>query len=342
MDDLHGSDHYPIKIETATDRPQRQRRYNISRANWKQYKETVYIAGNIEQLTIQERYEKLQKHIIDIANRTIPKTNPDIERPVPWWTPECGQLRQERKTALRKYQRTGLLVDKIIYKRARAKAQYFINNIKRKSWQEYISKINIDTPTSKVWRRIRKISRKYPTTHPPCLKVGMNIISDPTNVCEVMAQHYSRVSSTDSYTAQFNRERLLIETEMDFEELIEEDYNAPIQMIEMKMILRDTRDSAPGEDLITYSMVRNLHETALTELHSIINELWKTGTFVDAWRRSVVLSFLKPGKDPSLPTSYRPVSLTSTLCKLMEKVANLRLVRSLNKKTLCCRTSIWI
>jgi hypothetical protein len=31
---------------------------------------------------------------------------------------------------------------------------------------------------------------------------------------------------------------------------------------------------------------------------------------------------LKPGKDPNLPTSYRPKALTSYVCKVIEKLVN--------------------
>lgn len=38
------------------------------------------------------------------------------------------------------------------------------------------------------------------------------------------------------------------------------------------------------------------------------------------WKRAVVFHFVKPGKDPSSPASYRPFALTSNLCKFMEKL----------------------
>ena len=207
-----------------------------------------------------------------------------------------------------------------------------MNKIKKESWQKYISGITADTPTSKVWKRIRKISKKYPTTHPPCLKIGGNIISDQKEVSEAMAEHYARISSSESYSQEFNDRRTQLETELDFETNITEDYNSPILINELEVALKNVRDSAPGEDLVTYSMIRNLHDSALRELHSIMDELWKRGEFLHSWRKSIVLSFLKPGKDPTVKSSYRPVSLTSTVCKIMEKIVNARLIRTLNHK----------
>jgi hypothetical protein len=41
---------------------------------------------------------------------------------------------------------------------------------------------------------------------------------------------------------------------------------------------------------------------------------------------------LKPGKDKSSVTSYRPISLTSCVCKLFEKMVNNRLVYTLENR----------
>jgi hypothetical protein len=38
-----------------------------------------------------------------------------------------------------------------------------------------------------------------------------------------------------------------------------------------------------------------------------------------------VIPILKPGKDPNEPKSYRSISLTSCMCKVMEKIVNRRL-----------------
>ena len=112
-----------------------------------------------------------------------------------------------------------------------------------------------------------------------------------------MAEHYSIVSSNENYSEDFNRHRQRIEQEFDFD--------------------NNVRDAAPGEDLITYSMIKNLHETALRELHQIMQMIWTNGDFIDDWRKSVILSFHKSGKDPTERTSYRPISLTCTIGKLM-------------------------
>jgi hypothetical protein len=47
-----------------------------------------------------------------------------------------------------------------------------------------------------------------------------------------------------------------------------------------------------------------------------------------------VVSILKPGKDPTLPSSYRPISLLDTVGKLFEKILLVRVLREVNDRGL--------
>ena len=180
---------------------------------------------------------------------------------------------------------------------------------------------------SKIWNKIRKLSEKYTLNHPPSLIVNGELVSTPQEVSEIMGEHFSGVSSCSNYSATFNRYRKRIEqNKLNFQPLSEEDYNAPITINEIAAALKTCNDSAPGEDLVTYSMLKHLHLTALAELTGIANEFYLKGQFPEAWSRATVLSFVKPGKDPTLHISYRPIALTSCVCKIIEQVINIRLV----------------
>ena len=67
-------------------------------------------------------------------------------------------------------------------------------------------------------------------------------------------------------------------------------------------------------------------DSALTFLLGLYNSIWTTGDFPSAWSVAIVLPIPKPGKDPLQATNYRPISLTSCLCKVLEKMVNVRLV----------------
>jgi hypothetical protein len=56
--------------------------------------------------------------------------------------------------------------------------------------------------------------------------------------------------------------------------------------------------------------------------------------FPSAWKYIGVESILKPGNDPTLPSSNRPISLLDTVGKFFEKILLTRALRELNKSGL--------
>ena len=53
---------------------------------------------------------------------------------------------------------------------------------------------------------------------------------------------------------------------------------------------------------------------------------WELGEISAAWKHSVIVPVLKPGKVALDPSNYRPIALTSQLGKIMEKVVTERLM----------------
>ena len=60
-------------------------------------------------------------------------------------------------------------------------------------------------------------------------------------------------------------------------------------------------------------------------LLNIFNYIWTTGKFPEDWTLATIIPIPKPGKDPAEPNNYRPIALTSCLCKTLERMINKRL-----------------
>jgi hypothetical protein len=97
-------------------------------------------------------------------------------------------------------------------------------------------------------------------------------------------------------------------------------------MAELKRAIRRLkRKGAPGADDIPPSFIKELGPIALTELLSIYNESFTDADLPQSWRHSIIIPLLKAGKPASEVESYRPVSLTSCLVKLLERLISSRL-----------------
>ena len=67
-------------------------------------------------------------------------------------------------------------------------------------------------------------------------------------------------------------------------------------------------------------------KSSLSLLLNIFNKIWISGDFPSDRRKAIIIPIPKPVKDPTNPTNYRPVALTSCICKTMDRMINCRLV----------------
>ena len=97
-------------------------------------------------------------------------------------------------------------------------------------------------------------------------------------------------------------------------------------MEELRDALRRAHDTSAGPDEIHYQLLKHLPDASLLLLLNILNKIWLSGDFPSDWRKAIVIPIPKPGKDPTNPTNYRPIALTSCICKTTERMINRRLV----------------
>ena len=95
---------------------------------------------------------------------------------------------------------------------------------------------------------------------------------------------------------------------------------------------------APGPDGIHNNLLKHLPEDTLRILKEILNTIWISADFHQQWRAATVIPIPKPNKDHTDPLSYRPIALTSCLCKVLERMINARLIWYLEKHRILDRS----
>ena len=90
---------------------------------------------------------------------------------------------------------------------------------------------------------------------------------------------------------------------------------------------------APGYDLITGEIIKNLPPRCIRLLTIMFNRILQTGWFPSQWKCATIITLLKPGKPSELASSYRPISLLPVLSKICEKLilARIRPILEENK-----------
>ena len=335
-DYLHGSDHFPIHLKFSrnipTDAPIK---WKENEADWVGYRNGINISEDLESfLSHSDAYDYWASATLETAEKYIPKTKGRPRRPaVPWWDTTCGKLRRIARKCYRRFTGNPSDVTKTIYQRALAKERKYIRKAKRESWINYINGINSKTPQRLVWKKIRKLSGKFVPSPTPSLKINDVLITKPEEVAEKFGKHFTDVSSSKNYSPQFNNIRNS-SVSISFESDNKEDYNAAFTLRELREALSSCESTAPGADNITYNMIKHLPDCAKVFLLKILNKIWETGIIPTSWKIAIVVPIKKPNKDPHQATSYRPISLTSCVCKLFEKMVNSRLMWHLEKHQL--------
>ena len=94
-------------------------------------------------------------------------------------------------------------------------------------------------------------------------------------------------------------------------------------------------DAAPGLDRIPGRCIKMCCGTLLPWLQQIFGGSLAVGYFPREWRTARVLALCKPGKTSyASPRSYRPISLLSSLGKILEMIVNRRMMRQLESQCL--------
>jgi len=78
-----------------------------------------------------------------------------------------------------------------------------------------------------------------------------------------------------------------------------------------------SNSTALGPDLIAHPRLTQLTPSAQHHLLSIFNWSWSSHTFSSCWKPATIISIYKPGKPADSPASYRPISLTSCILRLI-------------------------
>ena len=85
-------------------------------------------------------------------------------------------------------------------------------------------------------------------------------------------------------------------------------------------------------------MLKHMGPYAKKTLLQLFNASWKSGTVPALWKKAFICPIHKKGKSKKDPKNYRPISLTSCLGKLMERILNRRLIWHLETNNLLTPT----
>ena len=186
---------------------------------------------------------------------------------------------------------------------------------------------------------IRKISGKSKSASYKHLNTNFNNTeakaTSKKDIADTLGSTFMKNSSNRNYCEKF--QTYMYDQQkfnLNFKSSNTEEYNNPFNLVELKEAINKSHDTATGPDEVHYQMLNHLPSKSLQALLDIFNDIWETGKFPESWELSTIIPVPKPGKDHTEPTNYRPIALTSCLCKTLERMINTRLVWYLESNNL--------
>ena len=328
-DQLGGSDHRPVILTISGEaetghRP--QPRWNYKKAKWGLFAiRTNELTHNlqVEGRNINNVVKEFNKNILQAARECIPRgARKDY---TPYWTDQLQQAHDAVTEAREKVENNPTQENHIRLQESKAKYLRTQLESKRQSWREKTSSLNLEKDTTKLWRLTQALNDERSKGQKITLEEEGKTLTGK-RAANTFAKNYAKESDTN--IPQYLQKEIRKE-EKDRRRncgQVHEAMEHKITMPELlKAIKKLKKKKSPGPDNITNEMIQHLGNTALQKLLHIINLSWSSGQVPQCWKEAIMIPVLKKGKNKNKAISYCPISLTSCLCKTMERIVNLRL-----------------
>lgn len=354
MENSWGSDHYPLLLtlntkNTNSNEWQKESKWNFSKADWDKYE--INIHGKLENVQYQtnatinldEAYHQLVNIVTAAANDAIPryKGNKIEHKYAPFWDNDCKQAIKERNKKEKIFKLTRLLKDKIEYNKSKAKVKFTIRKAKEHHWETYCKTLNRNSNPTEIWKTIKQFSGK--DINPVVKPISVGKINTDQEISNNFSTHFLKMSDNvnmlafhSNKAATVNDILRTIQSKPKYPKSdIESQLNSDFSMYELQTALESRKvKSASGIDEIPYSLLMKLPKEGKKALLSLINRSWREGKLPTDWKLGIVIPVLKPYKNKDEYSSYRPICLLNTMCKVMEKLVTSRLYSYLDKNNL--------
>ena len=328
---LGRSDHCMISATISMTRKKQAKeelRLNWARADWRAMELDLARAGwqrRFQGLGAEEAWMILKQEINKVVEEHVPKYRMRNHDKPAWLNRDI--LREiRRKKRLWQKAKTGVEVDR--YKEAEKRVRNMIRHAKKRYEKKLSEGGNDGKSKRKFFAYIKKKTKTRSTIGPLKNAAGEKVDKDK-DMAEVLNEFFA---------STFTREQADMVPEPVEKNFTSELKNIRFTPYQVKRKIRDLKQfSAPGPDGIGPQLLKRLQDVLAEPLAAVMNKSMIGGEVPADWKTANVTPiFKKGGRDD--PGNYRPVSLTSVPCKMMESLIKEKIVAHLEKNGLISRT----
>lgn len=187
---------------------------------------------------------------------------------------------------------------------------------KKARFDRDLEEMDYRTNTRQTHKRISTMNEKIEERSNEVINQNDKLLISTQSKSKAFLKHYVKVSRGKSKISKLKIERT-------HEPFTFEEFDEAIKTMH--------EEKAPGPDGIFFEFVSHLDIKAALVLLTFFNFVLKYG-IPSIWRKAIIIPILKTEKPPDRLDSYRPVALTSILCKIYEKMIIARLNKHLRQE----------
>ena len=227
------------------------------------------------------------------------------------------------------------------WREARRLARDTIASARRTAWRDHASQLNARSDPGAVWKTIRSLDgltnrgNQYAS-----MTRGSRQCTSSLQKAQLFVDSYAAVSRLphDHNDREIKRRLHACLREPCTCDNHRRGLCRPFTRPELDLALSKLKPrKAAGPDGITTDPLLHLTTYARTRLLEVANLSWMSGEVPMIWRRSIIVPVHKPGKPDGEVSSYRPISLTSNVAKVIERLVAARLLDFVERRGILSR-----
>lgn len=326
---LSNSDHVMLLITTnfyVKNEVNSYVRYDWKNADFlKMENEMKNIDWEREINNVHDGWNKLKSVIDNVTEKYVPKVIIKNDAQKPLWMNSYIVRLQRKKSRLYKKKKANNCDENIQnYDAVSKELRKAVRRAKRKV-EVKISKQSGNDGRKKFNAYVKKKLGNNFGTGP--LMENNKIITDDLGMANILNNQFSSVFTTDQPNVNYVQPMTRAEVEEKLFEFVVTKNDISKRIDDMK------NGKAPGPDGICTAVLKNLKNALLDPLQILFQLSLDTGQVPDDWKRAKVTPIFKKGSKGKA-SNYRPVSLTSLVCKLLEGIIREKLTDHLLRHNL--------
>ena len=279
------------------------------------------------ELNIEELWNKFMKEYSFCVDNFVPKkkVKEGVGKFKPKWINDLtkGAIKNKRR-ALKKYRKSKTDASWHQYKIERNRTKCVLRDAKK----DYEQKIAAEAKTNakSFWKYVKKRTGVR-SSIADLRKNDGTMATDNMEKAEIFNKFFASVFTKENEDSIPNLSERTFEEELSDFKIYEE------QTMELLMNLKPWKSMGP--DKVHPYLLKRMATAFATPLTSIFRKSITEGRVPKDWKNACVIPIFKKGSK-NLAQNYRPVSLTSIACKMMEKLIRRNIISHLNKFDLIC------